>query len=151
MPDPINYIKKFPGLLNGLDPAAKGKWGKMNAQQMVEHLSDAFRTGSGRVPAVPVLTEEQTQKAHAFLMSEKPFRENTANPLLGPDPVAVKSHTMADAIAELQREIDFFFQSFEGDPNRRVINPFYGNLNFEEQVRLLHKHVSHHAKQFGLL
>lgn len=150
--DKKKFLKEdFTKLLASLKSDAKGKWGKMNAQQMVEHMSDAFRTGSGRTPASPVLTAEQTQKAYAFLMSEKPFRENTANPLLGPEPVAVKSAVMSTAIAELQSEIDFFLQSFEGQDGRRVVNPFYGNLNFEEQVRLLHKHAMHHARQFGLV
>ena len=57
---------------------------------------------------------------------------------------------MTDAIAELQIEIDYFFEVYNGKPELRMTNPFFGNLNYEEQVQLLHKHATHHARQFGL-
>lgn len=122
----------------------------MNAQQMVEHMSYAFRLGSGRHSEKPAYSTEITQKSYQFMMTEKPFRENTPNQLLPDEPIALINSSMKEAIAELQSEIDFFFKVYEGKPEMRVINPFFGNLNFEEQVQLLHKHATHHAKQFGL-
>lgn len=137
-------------LFSSLQPEQKGKWGKMNAQQMVEHMSDAFRQANGKLKTKAVLTEEQTQKSYAFMMSEKPFRENTPNQLLPDIPPPVKNAGMKEALAELQNEIDFFFKTYEGSPELRIINPFFGNLNFQEQVQLLHKHATHHARQFDL-
>ena len=38
--DKLNFVASgFLPLLNNLDAGAKGKWGKMNGQQMVEHLT----------------------------------------------------------------------------------------------------------------
>jgi hypothetical protein len=85
------------------------------------------------------------------MMSDKPFKENTPNQLLPDVPVPFKHVSMKDAIAELQKEIDHFFSVYENNSGLRNINPFFGNLNFEEQVQLLHKHATHHAKQFGLV
>jgi hypothetical protein len=30
-------------------------------------------------------------------------------------------------------------------------NPFFGDLNFAENVHLLHKHALHHLRQFGVV
>jgi hypothetical protein len=149
--DKKKFLKEeFTKLLSSLKSEAKGKWGKMNAQQMVEHMSGAFRVASGKHIEKSAFTPEITKKSHDFMMSEKPFRENTPNQLLSDEPYPVKNKTMADALAELQAEIDYFFKVYSENPELRVVNPFFGNLNFEEQVQLLHKHTTHHAKQFGL-
>jgi len=142
--------EEFTKLLSSLPSEQKGKWGKMNAQQMVEHMSYSFRLGSGRHIEKPLYNPEITQKGYNFIMTEKPFRENTPNQLLPDEPPVCKNKNMADAIAELQSEIDYFFKVYSENQGLRTINPFFGNLNFEEQVQLLHKHATHHARQFGL-
>jgi hypothetical protein len=63
----------------------------------------------------------------------------------------MKQPTMKEAIAELQMEIDDFFRIYSQAPGLRNTSPFFGELNFEEQVHLLHKHAMHHARQFGLM
>ncbi len=146
----IKFLKAdFPMFVSSLKPEQKGKWGKMNAQQMVEHMSYAFRLANGKHVEKPVYSPEITQKMHQFMMTEKPFRENTPNQLLSDEPYALKNRSMAEAIAELRSEIDHFFQVYAERSELRMVNPFFGNLNFEEQVQLLHKHAAHHAKQFG--
>ena len=142
--------EEFSVMLCKLSAEQKGKWGKMNAQQMAEHMSGAFRVASGKHIQKPAFSPEITKKSHDFMMSEKPFRENTPNQLLLDEPYPVKNKNMADALSELQSEIDYFFKVYSENPELRVVNPFFGNLNFEEQVQLLHKHTTHHAKQFGL-
>lgn len=149
--DKKKFIKEdFIKLLSSLQSEQKGKWGKMNAQQMVEHMSYSFRVASGRHPEKLVYNSEITQKGYNFIMTEKPFRENTPNQLLPDEPDVMKNKNMIDAIAELQTEIDYFFKVYLVNSELRTINPFFGNLNFEEQVQLLHKHATHHARQFGL-
>lgn len=150
MQDKILYIKKFPDTVRALAPTAKGKWGKMNGQQMTEHMSDAFRWANGRSPQKPALTPQVTQKYYEFMMTEKPFRENTPNQLISDESPPLKHPDMKAALAELQSEIDYFFQVYSEKPGLRIMNPFFGNLNFDEQVRLLYKHTTHHARQFGL-
>jgi len=150
--DKAEFLKsKFTPSLAALSPAQKGNWGKMNAQQMVEHMSEYVRIANGKHVVSPVNTPEITQKAYAFMMSEKPFRENTPNVLLPDEPAPVKQASMKDAIAELQSEIDDFFRIYSQTPGLRVTSPFFGELNFEEQVHLLHKHAVHHSRQFGLI
>ncbi len=150
--DKKKFLKEdFTKLLSSLQPQAKGKWGKMNAQQMVEHMSMAFRWANGRDVQKPANTPEVTEKSYQFMMTEKPFRENTPNKLIGEESRPVKHSDMKSSIVELQAEIDHFFKVFKENEGMRIMNPFFGNLNFEEQVQLLHKHATHHARQFGLV
>ena len=150
--DKKKFLKEeFAKILSSLQPEAKGKLGKMNAQQMVEHMSDYLRIANGKVKQKSLLTPEQVQRSQAFLMTERPFKENTPNQLLPDVPPPVKHASMKDAIAELQKEIDDFFTVFSGNDTLRFSTPFFGDLNFEEQVQLLYKHCTHHARQFGLM
>ncbi len=146
-----NFLKNdFPVLLQQLQPDAKGKWGVMNAQQMVEHFSDAVRMASGKLDLPVVNTGERLEKSYQFMMSDAPFKENIKNPFLSETPSRVKHATMQQAINELQLEIDDFFKTYEDDMERRITNPFFGQLNFDEQLQLLQKHATHHLKQFGV-
>lgn len=150
--DKAAFLKTdFVPLLTGLSPVQQGKWGKMNAQQMVEHLGEYLRIANGKHKVQPVNSPEITQKSYTFMMSDRPFRENTPNQLLPDVPPDVKHASMKEALAELQMEIDDFFKVYEQNPGLRITSPFFGELNFEEQVHLLHKHAMHHARQFGLV
>ena len=146
----ISYIKKISKALRALEPTAKGKWGKMNAQQMVEHLTDSIRVATGKEFQNKELTPEQTEKVRSFFLSDKPFRENTANNLLPVEPNPVRNSSMENAIREFEEELNEFFSMFENS-SRTTINPFAGEFNYEQWVHLLHKHFQHHARQFGLV
>ncbi len=148
-----NFLRtRLVPLLQQLPPDTPARWGKMNVQQMVEHLGgDAFRTASGRLVFEKILTApEQLARMRAFMMSEKPFKENTVNPLLGDEPLPGRYKTVQGAIGALQQELIHFFETFEKNPLLITRNPFFGDLNFDENVQLLYKHALHHLKQFGV-
>lgn len=135
-----------------LAPDAPGLWGKMNGQQMVEHLAEMVALASNKRPEIADLPNpEWIEKSYAWLLTDKPFRENTKNPLLPEDPLPLKYGTMQQAIEALQQELNYFFEFYSNNPGTRVRNPVFGNLNFDEQVQLLYKHTRHHLRQFGLI
>jgi len=134
-----------------ISPEFKPLWGKMNLQQMTEHMSrEGFQVANGKLPQALVTPEEHVPKMQAFLMSDKPFKENTPNSLMSLEPLPVKHPDMNAALEELQSEIDHFFTVYENEPGKAVMNPFFGSLDYEMQVQLLHKHALHHLKQFGV-
>ena len=133
-----------------LKPDAERLWGKMNVQQMIEHMSDYVRIANGRTPMNIVTPEEHLDRAQSFLKSEKPFKENTPNSLMPDEPPAARHANTTDAIQELQGEVDHLFEVFEKDAALKIANPFFGNLDFDMQVQLLHKHGWHHLRQFGV-
>ena len=148
-----NFLRtKLVPCLQQLDPGTPPQWGKMSVQQMIEHYGgDAVRNASGRLKMDKILTApENLEKMRAFMMSEKPFQENTKNPLMGEEPLPTRYQTIQAAIGALQQELIFFFDAFEKNPRLITRNPFFGDLGFEENVQLLYKHAIHHLRQFGV-
>ena len=139
----------FTKALSQLDADAPRKWGKMNVQQMIEHFTDSMRNASGKLLLKTLTPEENIPKMQAFLESEKPFKENTPNPHMPETPEPLKHATKQEAINALQSEIDDFFAVYEAEAGKKVPNPFFGTLSFDQQVQLLHKHAMHHLRQFG--
>lgn len=138
--------------LQQLDPHTPPRWGRMSVQQMIEHLTfDALPLASGRVLMDQlVTTSAQLPRMRQFLMSDKPFKENLRNPLLPEDPQPLRYNTAQAAISALQAELIYFFRVFEETPLQTTRNPFFGDLNFEENVQLLYKHALHHLRQYGV-
>ena len=127
------------------------QWGKMTLQQMVEHFSDSVRIASGKTVYTDfVFGPEQLQRNRDFMLSEKPFKENTVNPLMPEVPAPVVNISTEAAINELQKELDYFFSVFEKNDLQVTRSPFFGDLNYEQNVHLLHKHALHHLRQFGI-
>lgn len=146
----IEFLTKtFPEFVLKLKPSAKGKWGKMHAQQMVEHMSYSIKIASGTIPKKIVTPPESLEKAKSFMMSDKPFRENTKNIELPDEPLPLNHHNMDAAVEEMKYELHVFLTTFEGNEDKTITNPFFGELNFMEWLHLLHKHAMHHAVQFG--
>ena len=139
-------------ILQKINPDNKPLWGKMNLQQMIEHYAgDAVRNANGRLKIDTIITPpENLGSMREFLMSEKPFRENTRNVLMGEEPPPLRYKTVQGAIGALQQELIYFFEDFEKNTALTTRNPFFGDLNFEQNVQLLYKHALHHLRQFGV-
>ena len=154
IPEKIEFIKNgFLPLLSGMEKEKIGKWGKMNAQQMVEHLTAMFKISSGKLMMPLVTPEENLLKFKEFLMSEKEFRENTKAPLqiVPEEPLPLRNESMQDAFQVLERSVQEYFTFFNDDAEKKTLHPVFGELNFAEWIQLHHKHVTHHLKQFRLI
>jgi hypothetical protein len=144
--------EEFIPLLEQLPSESKAAWGKMTVQQMIEHFADSVGIASGKMVYADVLTPpEQLDKMRNFLESDKPFRENTVNPLMPEVPAPVRNPSKAEAVKELKEELDFFFAVFEKNNLQVTRNPFFGDLNYEQNIQLLYKHGLHHLRQFPLV
>lgn len=138
--------------LNLLTGTEEGKWGKMNAQQMVEHLSDFFSVSSGKIVMPLSSLPEYLPKLREFMLSDKEFRENTQAPghIVPEEPKPERNISYAAALNELQQEINAFLEKFRQEPGAITTHPVFGELNFDDWVLLHYKHVMHHTKQFGV-
>lgn len=125
-------------------------WGKMNARQMIEHMIDVVMVANGKIKLPIVTPADKLSRLQEFMMSEKPFKENTKSPVLGEEPAPLKKHTREAAIGKLQEEIIYFFEEFEKNPGIKTTNPVFGELDFDMNIQLLYKHAIHHLKQFGI-
>lgn len=148
----LNYIKtEAIQLLKTLKGNEKPAWGVMNAQQMIEHLCDALDDAAGINNHRILTPADKLEGFRSFLMSEKDFKPNTKNLLMNDTPATVKYQNIEDAIHHLEKRIENFEASFYGNENKKIVNPFFGELNFEENIQLLHKHIKHHLRQFNLI
>ena len=125
-------------------------WGKMGLQQMIEHLSDSVRMANGKQPHAEIVTPaERLQAVRDFLYSEREFKPETKNSLMGPEPPSLCNESLDLAIAELQHEVKAWVELFESNPGLIVRNPFFGDLDEDGWTRLFYKHFLHHLKQFS--
>lgn len=150
----LNFVTKESVLLfKNLSADSMGKWGKMNAQQTVEHLAAFFNVSAGKIKFDLVTPVEHLPKYKEFLLSDKEFRENTKAPtsVIGEEALPLLYANMEAALEKLTESIAAFENYFKDEPLKTSLHPVFGELNFEEWVLLHHKHVTHHAKQFGLL
>jgi len=149
-----NFIsKEYIALLKNLPANAPGKWGKMNGQQMVEHVAAFFAVSSGKIKFDLVTPVEHLPKYREFLLSDKEFRENTKAPtsVISEEAQPLRYANMPEALANLQQSILGFEEYFKDDKLKTTLHPVFGELNFGEWVLLHYKHVTHHLRQFGLM
>jgi hypothetical protein len=150
--DKLNFLKtEFPKLLNTLASDAKGEWGVMNGQQMAEHMAESVSYATGSNTQALHTPVDVVGKYKEFAMSDKEFKPNTKNALMSETAPEITKATMQEAVAGYEKEIVAFISYFEKNKGATLVNSFFGDLNFEEWVHLLHKHAVHHAKQFRLL
>ena len=142
---------QFIPLVKKLKGDEKGKWGKMDAQQMVEHVDDFFKVSINQLSFPLTTPADLLPRYKEFLMSEKEFRENTKAPVLPDEPITHKHLSFHLAVDALESDVQKFFTFFTDDQAKTTLHPAFGELNFEEWVQLHHKHVKHHLKQFGLI
>lgn len=148
-----NFIsKEYTQLLKGLSADAAGKWGKMNGQQMVEHVAAFFAVSAGKIKFELVTPLEHLPKYKEFLLSDKEFKENTKAPasVISEDAQPLRYANMPEALENLQQSIIAFEDYFKDDKLKTTLHPVFGELNFDEWVLLHYKHVTHHLRQFGL-
>jgi hypothetical protein len=138
--------------LQDLNETTLPKWGKMNAQQMVEHLNDFFSVSIEKITFPLSTPEEHLPGYRDFLYSDKIFRENTKAPagVLGEEPLALRNADLAGASLQLQQTVKAFFEFFKERPRHKTMHPAFGMLNFDEWIMLHYKHVTHHLRQFHL-
>ena len=140
-------------LFKSLPGDAVGKWGKMNGQQMAEHVAAFFYVSTEKIKFELVTPVEHLPQYREFLYSDKEFRENTKAPgsVIGEEALPLQYATMEEALDNLEKSIAYFEKYFKDNATQKTLHPVFGELNYEEWVLLHYKHVMHHLKQFGLL
>lgn len=133
-----------------LSTDAKPKFGSMNGQQMVEHLSAVTQIANGNWKVDTFVSDEKAARRKPFLNTENELQIGFKAPFLAEAPADLKFNSMQEAINDLLIQIDVFLKVFTEDKNRKVVHPFFGELNFDEWKKFQIKHFTHHFKQFGL-
>jgi hypothetical protein len=137
-------------LMDKLSPDTKPLWGAMSAQRMIEHLSDVIKIASGKVQLPLEIPEDKIEKMQSYLDSDKPMARNIEVPFAGKDE-PLRNEEIELAIDEFLLEWIDFENFYTENPGATVLHPYYGNLNYDQWLRLHSKHLTHHFEQFGLI
>jgi oxepin-CoA hydrolase/3-oxo-5,6-dehydrosuberyl-CoA semialdehyde dehydrogenase len=139
-----------PSTIRNLDEVAAPRWGRMTAQQMVEHLLWAVELSNGLVHTECLVPEPELPRMKRFLYSSRPIPRDFPNPALTRGLPPLRYGSLADAKAGFRRELERFLSAHH-DPGRLFTHPIFGALNHEEWHRTHYKHLHHHLEQFGLI
>ena len=145
------FTADFLPLIKKLKGNEKPQWGSLSPQGMIEHMTDSIGIAWGRIKEPMVTPPELLEKAKSFAMSDKEFKPNTKNTLMSETPAPLRHSNIEDAATELENEVFLFLSYYDFNPDATVHNPFYGELNYKEWLHLLHKHSTHHLKQFAVI
>jgi hypothetical protein len=140
-----------PRLLENLKAKQIPWWGKMNAQQMIEHLTDSLKNSTEKILYNLSMPLDKLEAAKNFLMSDKEFKPGTKHPNLPEEPAPVRNPTIVEAYNEFVAELNNFFEFFKNNPERQTLHPGFGSLSYAEWVQCHYKHFIHHFKQFDLI
>ena len=154
MTESINKLNHYLALIDtALTTDHTAKWGLMNAQQMVEHLSFLFLASAGKWGRTFTGDEARAAKMKAnFFAVQYPFPKSV--PLPGSNnttPPPLRETTMEGSKSLLKKTAQKYFDHYKANPTDKVQHPYFGLLNFEEWTNFQIKHTEHHLMQFGLL
>jgi oxepin-CoA hydrolase / 3-oxo-5,6-dehydrosuberyl-CoA semialdehyde dehydrogenase len=134
-----------------LRPTTPPRWGRMSAQQMVEHLAWTFRISTGQIQVECLIPEARRALFKPFLHDQRPSPRDFRNPLLAGGLPPLQHAELGQATGDLQRQIERFLLEASGVAPTRHVHPVFGPLTAEEWSRAHVKHCHHHLLQFGLV
>ncbi|QNK63368.1 DUF1569 domain-containing protein [Pedobacter sp. PAMC26386] len=135
-------------LFLALDPAAKPLWGKMTAQQMVEHLiSQVQYTNGKKEPSCRVPKEEAEMAKQDYIYTDLKIPRNV---VLSGIPEIFVYPDLTTAVNQLMIELTDFDRYFD-KPGTLVIHGGFGAMDYNEWLIWHGKHFTHHLEQFGLI
>ena len=130
---------------------SKPVFGKMNAQQMIEHLSSVTQIANGNWEVNVFVSDEKTARRKPFLDSENELQVGFKASFLSEEPNQLKFKTYIEAVDDLIQQVKTFEKIFSENKERIVVHPFFGELDYEYWKKFQVKHFTHHFKQFGLV
>ena len=136
--------------MDALQPETPALWGRMTAQNMIEHLVEAVEYTNGkRVADLSVPPGKADSQKRLLVHSDFVIPAGVTGYL--PDATRTKRFKdLATSILELNKELDSFECFFE-DEAKTATHFEFGPMNYAEWLIWHGKHFTHHFKQFGLL
>lgn len=136
-------------LLSNLKTDSKPVFGKMNGQQMIEHLSFLMKVSNGNVHADFFVEDEKSARRKAFLDTENELQVGFKASMLSEEPNTVVFASIKEAIDDLVLQVTNFQNHFK---TVKIENhPFFGELDYSYWKKFHVKHFTHHFKQFNLV
>lgn len=128
-----------------LTPATAAKWGRMNAPQMVAHLTNAMRMATGDLEVSGKRHPARLFPLKQLLIYLLPMPKNvpTARELISrvPEPIDGEIEAFSAAVDEFAaRPRDYAWPA----------HPLFGAMSRRDWGALAYRHCDHHLRQFGV-
>ncbi len=144
--------EEFPVLLRGLKADTPALWGKMTAQQMIEHLYLVVSASNGRITINPTVDEARlAYRKMRFFEKDFPMPRHFRVDFVPEEPNPVQFPNIEDAKMQLFAQLQRFDDYFAEHPVITTLHPVFGHLDFEEWIENHARHFRHHLTQFGLI
>ncbi|MEN8857012.1 MAG: phenylacetic acid degradation bifunctional protein PaaZ [Flavobacteriaceae bacterium] len=145
--------EKIQECLNKLKEDAKPKWGIMTPQHMIEHLEYTYKVASGEIKDLEITTPEKIlEKVHNSLYNYEKFPKNSNFPMLEKDTLDTLKHDdFVTSVTKFKEARENYKTYFKENPDAKLNNLVFGELNRYEWYLMERKHLNHHFEQFGLI
>jgi hypothetical protein len=134
--------------INRLKPDSKAEWGKMNASQVLAHLSQSILTSSGELKLkrkfIGVLLGGLFKKL--VIGNDKPFRKSSPT---DKSFIITGERNFEQEKTKLISLLEKFSKAGPGEITTEP-HPFFGKMTPAEWDTLMMKHLDHHLRQFGV-
>lgn len=137
--------------LRALRDDTPARWGRMTAQQMVEHLVWTFEVSTGLVTVECPYPEAKRERMKPFLYQNTPSPPEFRNPALAQGLPALRYGGLGEARAALRTAVDRFLDESANGPGSPRMHPVFGPIGVDEWSRTHFKHGHHHLLQFVLI
>ena len=145
--------EKIAECLNKLTENSKPKWGILTPQHLLEHLEHGYRIMSGEIQDFEISTPEKIlDKVHNSLYNYDKFPMGTSFPTMKKGEVEALVHPdFETAKAKFFESRQAYKTYFKENPDAKVKNMVFGEMNKYASYLLERKHLNHHFEQFDLI
>ena len=145
--------EKIAECLNKLTENSKPKWGILTPQHLLEHLEHGYRIMSGEIQDFEIATPEKIlDKVHNSLYNYDKFPMGTRFPTMKKGEVEALVHPdFETAKAKFFESRQAYKTYFKENPDAKVKNMVFGEMNKYASYLLERKHLNHHFEQFDIL
>ena len=132
--------------IDRLTPDSARRWGRMSVQQMVCHLTDSVESAYDRDTEPPGTGALSRQPLKWLVLNVLPWPRGK---MQSPERLTRRRPTTLDAdVAALHAMMDRLAARAPEEP--WPASEVFGRLSRREWGALLHTHIDHHLKQFGV-
>jgi len=146
----VSSKEELNSILSTLKEDALPAWGRLRAQNMVEHLVEAVEYTNGKKFTELDVTPEVATEAKAKCVNEDFEIPKNVPGFLSDKMKSKRFNNLEAAIKQLNEELDAFHLYF-ATPNRIATHAAFGPMNYREWLLWHGKHFAHHFNQFGLI
>ena len=124
---------------------APAKWGRMNAPQMMAHLTDCLRMALGDLAVEPKRLPIRYPPLKQLIVYAMPFPKGAPT---APELISRVPASWSEEVNDLTGLVDRFGR----EPRTRAWpdHPAFGTMTAKSWGVLVYRHMDHHLRQFGV-